>query len=54
LVNKKFGNDFKIPVFYITEMIAMAFGYKPDDLGIKFHTIKASPVLIALKLETEK
>lgn len=54
LVNKKFGTDFKIPVFYITEMIAMAFGYKPDDLGIKFHTIKASPVLIALKLETEK
>jgi heterodisulfide reductase subunit B len=54
LVNKKFGTDFKIPIFYITELIALAFGYKPDDLGIKFHTVKANPVLIALKLETEK
>ena len=28
-----------IPIFYITELMALAFGYKPDELGIKFHTV---------------
>jgi len=28
-----------IPIFYITELMALAFGYKPEEIGINFHTI---------------
>ena len=38
-VNKKYEKNFMIPIFYITELIALAFGYQPDELGIKFHTV---------------
>ncbi|MHA1339955.1 MAG: CoB--CoM heterodisulfide reductase iron-sulfur subunit B family protein [Promethearchaeota archaeon] len=40
LVNKEFGTNFKIPVLYITELIALSFGYSPSEIGLKFHTIK--------------
>jgi heterodisulfide reductase subunit B len=39
-VNKKFERNYKIPIFYITELIALAFGYKPEDMGFKFHIVR--------------
>jgi len=38
-VNKIYEKNYVIPIFYITELIALAFGYKPDEIGIKFHTV---------------
>jgi heterodisulfide reductase subunit B len=38
-VNKIFKKNYKIPILYITELLALAFGYKSDELGISFHTI---------------
>ena len=38
-VNKKYEGNFRIPIFYITELIALAFGYTPEELGIKFHLV---------------
>jgi len=38
-VNKIYQQNYTIPIFYITELMALAFGYKPDELGIKFHTV---------------
>ena len=31
------NNEFKIPILYLTELYALAFGFNPDDLGLKFH-----------------
>ena len=31
------NNTFNIPVLYLTELFALAFGFNPDDLGLKFH-----------------
>ena len=38
-VNKIYEKNYEIPIFYITELIALAFGYTPDELGFKFHTV---------------
>ena len=38
-VNKKFETEYTLPIFYITELMALAFGYKPDEIGLKFHTV---------------
>jgi len=46
-VNKKFQKDFNIPVFYITELMALAFGYTPDELGIKFHAVSDNSKLFS-------
>ncbi len=38
-VNKKFEEEFSIPVYYITELLALAFGYTPEEIGLKFHSV---------------
>ena len=38
-VNTIYEKKYEIPILYITELIALAFGYKPDELGLKFHTV---------------
>jgi len=38
-VNKEYKTAYDMPVLYITEIIALAFGYKPADLGLKFHSV---------------
>ncbi len=38
-VNKKFDENIMLPVLYITELIALAFGFKPEDIGLKFHSV---------------
>lgn len=44
-VNQVFGTDFKIPVLYLTELITLAQGANPEDLGVKFHTVKLKELL---------
>ena len=44
-LNKKNGTNYEIPIFYLSELIALAFGYKPEDLGFKFHRVKPIPLL---------
>jgi len=39
--NKTFG----LPVLYITELLALAFGENPDDLGLKFHRTRLTAIL---------
>jgi heterodisulfide reductase subunit B len=39
-LSKKGDTDYNIPIFYLSELIALAFGFQPDDLGFNFHRIK--------------
>ena len=41
--DKEVGYDF--PVFYLSELVALAFGFKPEELGLNFHRVKASSLL---------
>ncbi|MHA1732181.1 MAG: CoB--CoM heterodisulfide reductase iron-sulfur subunit B family protein [Promethearchaeota archaeon] len=44
-VNKKFGTNFKIPVLFLPEMMALAQGVDPKSLGFKFHPTKLKEFL---------
>jgi heterodisulfide reductase subunit B len=38
-------STFNLPVLYVTELLALAFGEKSDDIGIKFHRTRPSQLL---------
>lgn len=41
--DKEVSYDF--PVFYLSELVALAFGFKPEELGFNFHRVKAKELL---------
>jgi heterodisulfide reductase subunit B len=44
-LTKKFEREYGIPVLYLTELYALAMGFSPDELGLKFHRTRLSGVL---------
>ncbi|KKL14430.1 hypothetical protein LCGC14_2515760, partial [marine sediment metagenome] len=47
------GVKYTIPVLYITELMAFAFGFNPADLGVKFHRVRLKSFLEKYKLNQE-
>jgi heterodisulfide reductase subunit B len=47
-LNKKNGSNYNIPVFYLSEVMALAFGFKPEELGFNFHRIKPNQLFEAI------
>jgi len=41
-LNKKNESNYDFPIFYLSELVALAFGFKPEELGFNFHRIKPS------------
>jgi heterodisulfide reductase subunit B len=37
--------SFEIPVFYLSELIALSFGYPPEDLGFRYHRVRPTDLL---------
>ncbi|MHA1268621.1 MAG: CoB--CoM heterodisulfide reductase iron-sulfur subunit B family protein [Candidatus Helarchaeota archaeon] len=50
LVNKEFGEKFKIPVFHYAELLALAMGTDEKELGFKYHRVKVKNILEVLAL----
>jgi len=44
-IKKVFNEDINVPVFYLTELMAIAMGLPVKDLNLKMHRIKTAPVL---------
>ncbi len=44
------GEVYKFPIFYITELLALAMGKDPNSLGLKFHRNKTKAVLAKVNL----
>jgi len=44
-VSEKFEEKYKIPVIYLTELYALAMGFSPDEIGLKFHRVRLTEVL---------
>ena len=44
-INKKFNTNFRIPVFYFTELIGLALGIEAKDLGLFKHLTKVDSFL---------
>jgi len=40
-VGAKFGQNYNLPVFYFTELMGLALGLKPEELGIEKHFVDA-------------
>ncbi|MFW9784803.1 MAG: CoB--CoM heterodisulfide reductase iron-sulfur subunit B family protein [Candidatus Heimdallarchaeota archaeon] len=45
------NSTFGIPVLYITELLALAFGEDPKDLGLNFHRVRLKDLLEKLGFE---
>jgi len=43
-INKAFGTDINVPVFYLTELMAMAMGIPVTDINLKMHRVKTDPI----------
>ena len=48
-LNKRNNTDYNIPIFYLSELIALAFGINPSELGFNFKRIKPNELLETLK-----
>jgi len=44
-INKNNNTDYNFPVFYITELIALALEIDTEELGLNFHRVKVNDVL---------
>ncbi len=44
-VNRVYGEEFKIPILYFTQIMGLAFGIKPKKLGIGTEVVPAQSVL---------
>ncbi|OHB79500.1 MAG: hypothetical protein A2Z25_20415 [Planctomycetes bacterium RBG_16_55_9] len=47
-VEQEYGTKYDIPIFYFTELMALAFGLSPDKLGLKKHFISTDALLSGL------
>lgn len=50
-LNKQKGSDYNIPIFYLSELVAIAFGFKPEELGFNFHRIKPNTLFESIGFE---
>ncbi len=44
-VNRSFGTDFQIPVLYYTQLLGLAQGFTPKQMGLDKHYISVQPFL---------
>lgn len=47
-VNKNLGRDYNIPAFYFTELIGLALGLDPAELGLKRHFVSNEALIASL------
>jgi len=50
-VEQEYGTQYGLPVFYFTQLMALAFGISPDKLGLKKHFVSTSEVLSGVSRE---
>lgn len=48
-IAKKLGAEIKVPVVYLTQILGLAMGLGPDELGFKLNRVKAKELLAAFK-----
>ncbi len=53
-VNRHFGTNFRMPTIYFTQVMGLAFGLEPDELGFGQELVSADPLLRKLELPLEE
>ncbi|MHC4299574.1 MAG: CoB--CoM heterodisulfide reductase iron-sulfur subunit B family protein, partial [Planctomycetota bacterium] len=46
-VEKEYGLRYDLPIFYFTQLMALAFGVPPEKLGLQKHFVSADGLLSA-------
>ncbi|MBN1214129.1 MAG: CoB--CoM heterodisulfide reductase subunit B [Candidatus Lokiarchaeota archaeon] len=49
-LTKNFEKEYNIPILYLTELLALAMGMSPDEIGLKFHRVRLNSVIEKLGL----
>jgi heterodisulfide reductase subunit B len=49
-IEKKYNVSYNLPILYITEIIGLALGLKPNKLGMNKHIVSPKPILAKLGL----
>ncbi|MCK5585587.1 heterodisulfide reductase subunit B, partial [Candidatus Bipolaricaulota bacterium] len=44
-INKKYGKSFDIPILYFTQLIGLALGIAPRELGLHLHSVNPKNLL---------
>jgi heterodisulfide reductase subunit B len=44
-IKEVYGDDFNLPILYFTELIGLALGLKPEELGLNTHFVSTKKVL---------
>ncbi|MEX1246970.1 MAG: CoB--CoM heterodisulfide reductase iron-sulfur subunit B family protein [Anaerolineales bacterium] len=52
-MNKFFGTSYKMPILFFTQLIGLAFGFSPKELGIGKEIVSAAPALARIGLKVE-
>ena len=53
-VNRHFGTDYKLPILYFTQLMALAFGVPAKEAGIGSEIVSASVALAKIGMEAPK
>jgi heterodisulfide reductase subunit B len=48
-LNKTNNTEYNIPIFYLSELVALAFGFKPKELGFNFQRVRPNALLESVK-----
>ncbi|MHA1791020.1 MAG: CoB--CoM heterodisulfide reductase iron-sulfur subunit B family protein [Promethearchaeota archaeon] len=52
--SKLHETEYKLPIFYLSELVALAFGFEPSELGMNFHRVKPLSLLESLQIVEKK
>jgi heterodisulfide reductase subunit B2 len=52
-INKSMGTDFRMPVLYFTQIMGLAFGFSPKEMGINKLIVSANKLIQNKILKTE-
>ena len=50
-ISRKFKKDFRVPVFYYFQLLGLAQGCAPEEVGLQRHKISTKPVLERLSMQ---
>lgn len=53
-IGKKLDTKLKVPVVYVTQLLGLAMGLQPDEVGLKLNRVKPKELLAAFKEEKKK
>lgn len=50
--NKEEEENYYLPIFYLSELIALAFGFEPNDLGFRYHRTRPNKLFKQIGLQS--